>query len=1237
MLTLRNAPAVLALVQLLFWLLSSPAFAATNCAIQTAIPTTECQALVDLYTATGGASWTDSPTNGWNQNDLPCTWTGVTCSGGKVTQLNLPSKNLSGSLPSSLSNLTGLTTLYLFSNQLTGTIPTLPTGLIVLGLANNQLTGTIPTLPANLTQLNLFTNQLSGAVPALPSGLTDLDLTFNQLSGTLPTLPTGLTKLWISSNQLSGTIPTLPSSLASLRLSNNAFTGILPSFSSLTGLTMLELGFNAITSAAPGEDALVTAKQADWKTTQTLPPQGINTSVLSGTSIQVKWTVVANAGTGNFQVKYATTMGGPYTHAATTTVNQTATDYIVTGLSPNTTYYFVVQTITQPSLPQQQSTLSSELSQEVVAMTAAAPTSGYQSIPAIEGSLDFGTPLINMPSQTTLTIQEVGNAPLNISGLQITGADAASFQILPPTTPTFSIVDGGADRVITVQCLPTTTASLNATLQLLTNDSNYPTVTYPLVCAGVLNNFSLSVATTGQGTIAGCGVSCTQTHLQNSAITLVATPAVGWQLSNWSGDCVNGQVVMTANKTCTANFTMTAPTPPPVTNAPAAPPAPANNGTATGVMSNYNQTATNLTVLPTGSVSGGTLTGTITNGGLIANTTVAPNATLTGGKLSGFNTNQGTVSDVTISQYSQISGGSYAGTIQNRGLIINPTILPNAQINGGMLEGAVINQGVLHDVSFLPNTQIVGGKLTGLITGSAYDPLIIGEAELDAAKISHACLTVTARPLQGVEFARDVVQHTASGSGILVAQDFCIAPQTVANFTPQRLAATEKLAFSSFTPQTIADLPVTALSALTPSQLANVPQKSLSGLSITQYQAIPLTTWSGLQKTNMGGLTPEVIGVVDQAHLKALTVTEFQQMPGFGVAKWLTNVNSQLTVADIQPLLPTGWQVDAAGKLTAPAETQLALKALELPKDLPAQLTLPAYQFDLNSRLAVSGRADSAETLLQKMNKALHVQDSGFQAQQTELGVVIGKSPIDTRQFAFLINPQKVIQRASVETFGAQLDAEGNYQVTTVDNIEVGLIPTAKDPVAMLSVLGRDSQVTVGAQGDTVIRFNQSQQRARDGEFTEVHIVVMFDPFIEPSPSDICNEFGECDWSKVDANSQPGLHFSDGFRAKQQAKLIYPDGTVQAIYPTVFAPEIFMNEVKKLPAVESIHAQVDGTFGVVYQGRKSQLVPSVTVTVTVLAKYQQVFPSVRWKTATVLEYQVQQGQQLLTMEVALSQ
>jgi len=80
-----------------------------------------------------------------------------------------------------------------------------------------------------------------------------------------------------------------------------------------------------------------------------------------------------------------------------------------------------------------------------------------------------------------------------------------------------------------------------------------------------------------------------------------------------------------------------------------------------------------------------------------------------------------------------------------------------------------------------------------------------------------------------------------------------------------------------------------------------------------------------------------------------------------------------------------------------------------------------------------------------------------------------------------------------------------------------------------------------------------------------------------------------------------------------------------------------MTETQKLQGVESIRAQADGTFIMKYQGQTVQLVPNFTVTTTTLEKYQQVFPSVRLKTANVLEYQVQQGQRLLTTDVTFAQ
>jgi len=82
---------------LLVWLNLAPsALAATTCAAVTEIPPAQCQILLDLYTSTNGPAWSDSATNNWNVTNTPCSWTGVICGGGVVTQINRNSQNLTG-------------------------------------------------------------------------------------------------------------------------------------------------------------------------------------------------------------------------------------------------------------------------------------------------------------------------------------------------------------------------------------------------------------------------------------------------------------------------------------------------------------------------------------------------------------------------------------------------------------------------------------------------------------------------------------------------------------------------------------------------------------------------------------------------------------------------------------------------------------------------------------------------------------------------------------------------------------------------------------------------------------------------------------------------------------------------------------------------------------------------------------------------------------------------------------
>lgn len=246
--------------------ISSPQ-AFTGCANVTEIPKLECQALVKLYNDTDGSNWFFS--TDWIDTDTPCTWYGITCAGGSVTDLELRANGLNGTIPPQIGNLPQLQNLNLSENQLTGKIPPQIgnlSSLKTLNLYFCRLTGIIPAEIGNLSQLetlDLTRNLLSGKIPSQIGSLTNLNslsIQSNILVGPLPPELgnlTNLTRLSLGSIDSAGNFPlflTQLTNLEHLALHSSELTGAIPAdLEQLSNLKSLILGNNQLTGSIPAE------------------------------------------------------------------------------------------------------------------------------------------------------------------------------------------------------------------------------------------------------------------------------------------------------------------------------------------------------------------------------------------------------------------------------------------------------------------------------------------------------------------------------------------------------------------------------------------------------------------------------------------------------------------------------------------------------------------------------------------------------------------------------------------------------------------------------------------------------------------------------------------------------------------------------------------------------------------------------------------------------------------------
>ena len=349
----------------------------------------------------------------WSADLAMSSWAGVTVAGtpSRVTRLSV-SRQLSGSIPSGLGDLSGLSYLSLVNNELSGSIPS------DLG----ELT--------NLTRLDLGGNELDGSIPTAfgsLTGLTELYLDDNELSGAIPSevgAMEALTTLSLESNELSGNVPSELGdleSLTALELQDNRLSGCIPTaLETQLDSTQSDLGGLQYCDAGPGR------------------PLPATVTAGGPSSLSVGWSAPVNEGTAisDFDVQYRQGSSGSYTsHSFTSTGSTTATT--ISGLLPGRSYEVQVRaTSSDGSSPWSPSTTAAT---EALVLSFAAAT--YE---ATEGG-SVGRAVV------TLSSGAVEAVTIGITATAVSGTEGSDYTITGLTEGAVTFAVGGISKTVIVR------------------------------------------------------------------------------------------------------------------------------------------------------------------------------------------------------------------------------------------------------------------------------------------------------------------------------------------------------------------------------------------------------------------------------------------------------------------------------------------------------------------------------------------------------------------------------------------------------------------------------------------------------------------------------------------------------------------------------------------------------------------------------------------------------------------
>ena len=389
-------------------------------------------------------------------------------------------------------------------------------------------------------------------------------------------------------------------------------------------------------------------------------------------------------------------------------------------------------------------------------------------------------------------------------------------------------------------------------------------------------------------------------------------------------------------------------------------------------------------------------------------------------------------------------------------------------------------------------------------------------------------------------------------------------------------------AFAVLNAEEVAELPIDVMDKFNALRLGKLNKEAISGLSLQQFQNLPDIALAGFNRNNIGGLAVEIIENLSSNHLNLLIAADIQQTNPEDLTYFLSNLNPNLiNPADVQPFLPTGWQIDLnSGDLIVPEDTLLRFNTFANQTGISDNIILPELP-DLNQTFGLGGQGDGAR-LLDEFNQSLdnNEQLANLNFAQNEEGIIELSS-----QFSFIPdrNTMRQAPANAAPGFTPATDGSGRFILTTPTRKQFILNPAPRkvsDALSVLQSFFQNSGITVRlrlkANGELLIEGNLPTNRRAGTTPSRVHRVAVFDSAIEPAPDGVT--------TGLTSNSEGNF------------LMVYPDGTAQKIYPAILNPQEFERIAKTITGIETVINNADGSATVTYAGNPYKIIPTFGTT-----------------------------------------